>query len=486
MTVNLENFPVEDVLAFGAASTKYYLSTIMPDRFHAPFSKQHDEIFKLLDDPTKQRVAIAAPRGYGKTSTVTVGFASRSILYKTANFIVPISATADKAIMDGENLKRELEANDYIKAVFGSFKSREYSMKRWVTSNGVTVMPRGSGQQIRGSIEGYYRPDLILCDDLEEKEKVRSDEQRLKLKEWFFSDVCNSIDRHRKDWRIVVIGTILHEDSLLQNLLDDPEWESVRLEICDDDYHSKWPEFMTDEDVKKLAKSLRAQGLLDEFYREYRNMAVSTEDAVFSPEYFKYFEMPDLEKKRNIVYVILVDPAKTVKLHSAESAVVGVGIDLESARIYVCDISADRFYPDQLYEQIFLMRAKLRAQVIGVEVTSLNEFITQPLRNEIVKRRVPCELLELQARGQKESRVAALAPYYRQGYIHHNSNVCGPLEAQLMSFPRSARWDVMDAFAYIIEVLDKGSMFFEPQDVDGFDIPPETHLEPLEEWRTFH
>lgn len=462
-------------------STKTSASVMFPERFHRPFSKLHDEIFELLDDPTKQRVAIAAPRGFGKTTIDTIAYPAKKILFREKKFIVPISATATSAVMQGENLKDELKSNVDINALFGEMKSDQFSKEQWVTSTGTMVMPRGAGQQVRGILYHRYRPDLIICDDLETSEGVRSEEQREKLLDWFLEDVCNSVDRGSKDWKIVVVGTVLHEDSLLVHLLDDPEWASIQLSICDDDLNSNWPDFMTTKEIKKLHASFKHKGKLDSFYREYRNIPVSTEDATFRQEYFKSYDEGNLKesgKDKNFANVVIIDPAKTVKLHSADSAIVGIGVDRESQRIYFRDCVAERLYPDELYNEAFDMVQRLNARILAIEVTSLNEFIVQPIKNEMRKRGIHPIFMELKARAKKEDRVAQLVPFYRQGYIYHNSSCSGKLETQLMSFPRSKKWDVMDAFAYIVEVLELDQYYFDPIDQDDED--PEAEYEDLE------
>ena len=223
-----------DILARSYLSTKVFGKTFLPERFYRPFGSIHEKIFDLIDDDSKQQVAIGAPRGTGKTSLVNFALAAKHILYKKTDFIVTVSMSAKHAIMQAENLKYELETNLLIKKVFGSQKSGNWSKEEWVTKDGIMMLPRGAGQQVRGMLHRNSRPGLILVDDLEDPEHLDSSEQRMKKKEWFFADVCNSIDRGSKDWRIIVIGTILHEDSLLVNLIDDPDWDSINLPLCDD------------------------------------------------------------------------------------------------------------------------------------------------------------------------------------------------------------------------------------------------------------
>ncbi|MBT7080236.1 MAG: hypothetical protein HN929_02015 [Chloroflexi bacterium] len=457
---------LDNILAPCLDSTKATAKVFFDEAFNLPFSSLHEEIFRILDDDNIKQAVIAAPRGFGKTSICTKAYPAKRLLFREKKFIVPISATATKAIMDSENLKRELLYNSSITEVFGDLKSDHWTKDQWTTSTGTMVFPRGAKQQIRGILHGRHRPDLIIADDLEDPKSVMNEDLRAELQDWWFSDVCNSVNRARDDWKIVVIGTVLHEDSLLVKLIEDPDWYSVQLSICDDDYHSNWPDFISDEGVKQLRDAHKRRGQLDLFYREYRNMPVSTEDATFKPEYFKYYEEADIADNKRIENVILVDPAKTVKMHSAESAVVVVGIDRTSSRLYVRDVISAKMHPDTLYNEIFAAISRYNCHVVGVEVTSLNEFITQPIKNESQKRGVPFELIELKARAKKEDRIAALVPYYRQGYVYHNQTCTGGLERQLMSFPRSRLMDIMDCFAYVVELLDVGNRYFEPPDME--------------------
>src|SRR5574343_732684 len=241
----IEDQGLKDLLKKCYKNTKIASKTFFPERFTRQFTVDHDLIFDLLDDDSKQKVAIAAPRGFGKSTTVDLAYPEKKILFQEKKYVITVSNTADLAVERAEDLKIEITSNPVLTGLFGPMESNNFSMKGWVTSTGIKVLPRGAGQQVRGRLHLGSRPDLIIVDDLEDSESVRSEDQRKKLKEWFFSDLVNSVDRAKNDWKIVVIGTILHEDSLLMNLLDDPDWHSARLQLCDENYNSRWPSFMS-------------------------------------------------------------------------------------------------------------------------------------------------------------------------------------------------------------------------------------------------
>jgi len=463
---------LEETLVRCYNSTEVFCKTIYPEVFDLPNSSHiHRKIYDVLDDPTERRVLIVAPRGIGKSSIIQLGFPSKQILFRESRFIVPISYSAAHSVSRSENLKRHLTQDALIKSLFGDMRSDVFSKEMWVAEvddgDGnkyrCGILPRGVGQQVRGLLFDDDRPDLILVDDIEHPENMPSEDQRKKYWEWFHADVCNSIDRGKKNWRIIVIGTLLHQDSLIAKLMDDPEWTTVHLEICDDSYKSLWPEFISDEEIEKMVEGHRRRGTLHIFYKEYRNICQADETATFKEEYFHpYSEIERMPSKDpNVENVVLVDPAKTVEVHSAETGIVGVGYNGVSNEWLVRDVVAAKLHPDEIYEEAINMCERIDAKILGIEVTSLNEFVTYPFRNELLRRGLGhIEFIELKARGKKEERVKALIPFYRQGLVKHNIACCGPLEAQLMGFPRSRRWDLMDALAYMVELLEKGERYF--------------------------
>ena len=508
---------LELIISQCAISTRMTALTFFPERFYMPFADEvHGKIFDLIDGP-EQKVAIAAPRGYGKTSIVALALMARWILFNYTGFIVYINKSHDAASLQTENLRRELVTNKVIKAFFGNFKQREankaefdevFSKKAWVAFN-TLVWPRGAGQQVRGVLFKNDRPGLIVIDDLEDPELVETEEYRDRQYQWLYADVIKAVPRigpQAKNWKIVYIDTLKHEAAILQKLIDSSDWASVRLEACDDNFKSTAPGFISDEDIKKEWEQHVSAGQTDVFFRELRNLPISTKDSAFRTEYFHYYNIPfggirkegdveildvDIQQDRNIETVVILDPAKTVKIHSAESAIIGIGIDLASAKVYVRDIISEKMYPDEIYTALFGMAQRLGAKVLGIEETSLNEFIKQPIKNEMFKRGTFYELIWLKARGgmKKEHRIKELVPYYRLGYIYHNASCAGikKLEQQLLMFPRSALWDLMDAEAYLIEMLELGERYFSPEENtndDEAEYKDIQYEECISNWRT--
>ncbi len=471
-------------------------------RFSAPFSKRHDELFEVWDDSKVKKILITAHRGWGKTSIFGYGAPSQSIVFQKYPFIVYVGATLEGgALLQTENLKKELVSNSMISATIGKIKTVDttFSKMMWETSNGSLVLPRGRGQQVRGVLHGDERVNLIIIDDLEDRDSIGSRAAVDETERYFRADLENTVDLYEGNWRIVVIGTILSHDTLLNRLREDSSFVCLDFPICDEKTMvTFWPGHITNEFIKEKYKELSDAHKLDIWAREFLNKPAVIEAAAFKKEYFRYFS--DIEgqldddgkecfhinfrEEYDLDTFILIDAAKTTNQHSCLTAIVGITVIFNKTgnRILIRDVVNERLLPDEIYTKAFEMADRLGASVIGYEITGLNEFIRQPFNDAMFKRGKIYQLVELKARkgeGEfsaknrgKEGRVAALAFYYRIGAVYHNvTGVCQELEGQLLDFPLAKDWDIMDATAYIIQMLEFGGRVMEePREVSDMDM----------------
>jgi len=481
-----------------AYNTKMYAKKFIGDQVESDFSTLHDKMFDVLDDPDANKLLIVAPRGIGKTTFARIK-AMQAITYRRYNFILYISSSGDIAMEHTEHIKKTLQTNKYITSIFGPPSISEhgyketFSKKHWVAYGNICVMPRGVGQQVRGLNWFSYRPDLVIIDDLENSELVNSDEQRMKLQKWFNTDLLKTESRYgNRRTKFVYIDTIKHEDSLIYQLMESGEWKMVDTEnnvlaICDENFKSFDPNYITDKELKETYDVHVKAGNADHFYSEYMNIPISLKDAVFKKESFRYFnecgsylEITDDKTNRtkqiivrNLMTVVLVDPAKTANMFSADSAIVTVSIDRESHKIFVRDIYAGKIKPDELYDKMFDAVLMYNAKFLAVEVTGINEFISQPIKNNMTMRNIYPIFIELKATKNKELRISsALSVPYKQGQIYHNKSNCISLENQLIMHPKSKRKDIIDALANIVQVIEDQNIYFLSDDESDFSHDP--------------
>lgn len=445
-------------------STKVACKVMFGRRFYREFSPKHDELFEAIDDETVRKLLVTAFRGCGKTTIFTIVTAATRALFGKSHFVLPLGCTATHSEHLSENLKNELLGNRVVSSMFGPIKSSMFSREIWRIKDGAFIMPRSHGQQIRGLIEDIWRPDLVIFDDLEDERYIKNEEHRAEIEDWFWASVLKLFDEGLggPNWRIMGVGTILHEDCLLTHLAENQDWVHIDLPLCDDSFKSYWPAYMTDDMVMKEVESHRRDHKMHIFYRERMNKPVGAETQRFRSKYFKYYEETEEELNKNIdnEHVVIVDPAKTTKLKSAETGIVGLTLNRKLCRIYVRDCVAEKMEPEEVYRRSFNMCEMINSNTIAVEVTSLHHFIMHPFENEAIKRGLPIDFVELNAVGKKEDRIEALIPYYSQGYMYHHPTACGRLETQLLSFPKSRLWDLMDPLAYIVKLMREYERYF--------------------------
>lgn len=472
---------LQDILMEGYIHTDIFAKTFFPEIFELPFGDLHRQIFEAIDSPDP-KVVVAAPRGIGKTSIAGV-YAAKKIVYRDSHFITYISNSATSAEMQTENIKSNIRSNKALKDLFGDIKSSPYSdgndyfsKKTWIANGYSIVLPRGSGQQIRGLNWIRFRPDIFVIDDLEDTDTLDNETIRQDRKIWFFGDVLKAKPIGGKPYKFIYIDTVKHEDSLIEELLDSDGWTSLRLSICDDNYQTLVPEFKSQEELDAELADHRKRHIMDVFARENQSIPISKEAASFKSEYFRYYRedsAPFIKRRPYIENVVIADPSKTSNPSNAQSGIIAWGVDVESNALYLREARGEYYHPEQLYADIFETALKYNARVIGLEVTGLNEFITYPFRNEMMRRGLNFEILELKARkgegefsgvgGGKKGRISSLIPLYRQGLVYHNEVGCGAYERQILGFPKSKLWDIMDGAAYIVEILEKGLRYFAPR-----------------------
>ena len=146
-------------------------------------------------------------------------------------------------------------------------------------------------------------------------------------------------------------------------------------------------------------------------------------------------------------------------------------------RLYLRYAMGERLHPDDIFDRGITLCQQYNTSVVGIETTGSKEFITYPFTNEIIRRGLNLEVIELNARkgqgefsgigGGKKMRISSLISYYRRHLIWHEETMANAFESQLMAFPRGKRVDIIDAGAYITEMLDVGGRFFMPADIDN-------------------
>jgi predicted phage terminase large subunit-like protein len=414
----------------------------------APF---HREIFQIIEDPKIELAVIVAFRGSAKSTIVTTASVLWSILGSPQNkFVIILSQTEQKARQHLQNIKMELENNEVLRKDLGPFdeeKNQWGSTALIIKKFNAKIMISSSEQSIRGMRFMENRPDLIIIDDIEDIDSVKTQEGRNKTSDWLTGEV---LPARGKKSKVIIVGNLLHEDSLLKRLQEKIEKGEVNgvykeYPIVDKNGNSLWPgRYPTPASIEEE----RIKTMDDiAWAREYLLKIIPKTNVVVRKEWIQYYdELPGPDSRYRYTGTG-VDLAISEKTSADYTAMV-------SGRIYSYDKNMKIYIlPNPINERMDFPTTVQRAKMLFctlktrlyVEDVGYQRSASQQLRAEgIYAEEVPTH-------GQdKESRLRLTTALIQSGRILFPKDACKELITQLLGFGTEKHDDLVDAFSILI------------------------------------
>ena len=423
----------------------------------------HFDIYKSLADNEQRRVAIAAPRGTAKSTTTSLIYPLWKAAFKPSGedlFIVIISESQTQSINFLSRIKYHLSHSDTFRELFGEMGPE--TAKRWtnndiILANGTRMIAVGTGQRVRGFIEGDTRPNLIIVDDFESELNAYTPEARAKNKKWMTEAVIPSLS---DDGKVVMIGTVISEDCFLYWIKNSKAWNVLWYSIWDDDEESLWPERFPHERILQIKEEFASIGNLNGFYQEYMNIAQSPDNAPFKPEWIHLhhndFEIRNgqgclvkkVDDEEKIIPVDVytgVDPASSLSVRADYFVIATIGVDHENNK-YVIDIFRNRISPSEQPQRIIDTYVKYKPRRMKIETTGYQEALRVGVR-DIMKEKglyIPGIEKGVKPRTRKSERLLSMVPMFARGQFYFRPEDIKP-QQEFLSYPRGKHDDVMDA-----------------------------------------
>jgi predicted phage terminase large subunit-like protein len=206
-----------------------FIREFFPHHFRGRFSAMHSRFCDMEAKPDRRGAmeVIAAPRGNCKTTFKVLIKVIHSIVYNYHPFILVLGFSSSEAKDKVKDIRDELATNQRLIEVYGQLATLKMAEKDFITTNGVRITARGRGGQVRGLKFRQFRPSLIIADDVESLEGVNTPEQRKKTEDWFSKDVVGSGGADGKT-DVIMVGTVLHKEGLLNTLMQRPGWNAQK------------------------------------------------------------------------------------------------------------------------------------------------------------------------------------------------------------------------------------------------------------------
>lgn len=422
------------------------------------------------------KVAIAAPRLHAKSTAVSLAYVLASVCFRERSYVLLISDTIAQATQFLADIKRQLIDNEKIKALF---KIKEFTKD---TEDDVIVLcedghefriaAKGSEQKMRGLKWNSKRPDLIVGDDLENDEIVLNKDRRDKFKRWFYGAVIPCLAIHGV---IRIVGTILHEDSFLNNLMPNEwdkrtvvtplktykkdvsrgEWLSLKYRAHSDDFtHILWPENYNKDWFVSKRQDFLERGLPDVYSQEYLNIPIDESIAYFKTTDFLAETLED--RKLRLNYYIAADLAISKESQADYSVFVVAGLD-ENRTLHVRQVIRERLDGREIVDTIMQLHKVYEPQIFGIEEMQVSKSIGPFLREEMAKTGIYPSIVPLKHNGKdKIARARSIQARMRAKTVKFDKSAdwYPPYEDELKKFPRGTKDDQVDASAYLGMMLD--------------------------------
>lgn len=468
----MENFDLKGKLSQNAIFWGHWY---FPHHFRKDSPPFH---FKIIDEAQKHLfLAIGAPRESSKTTILGFLYPMHLICNKKCHFIVVLTSVYTKSCNILDTIKYELKYNQKIIEDYDISIPKDAegdSIIRHPDGFETRILCKGRDQigDIRGEKFGAYRPDLILIDDIEDDKMVENPDRRIELQNLF--DQVIMFAGEEGVTQIIVIGTILHDDSQLSKLLTIGQYKQFRkllFKARNEDKGEKKSLWVEKWSVKDLDKK-EAQDPVS-FAKEMQNDPVSGRRAKFHREDFRYWKI------ENMNYVLMGAENEVISRGELSTCKAAIACDLaweekrENDYSVIlpafltpnADILVDSYIcqkglrPDEMEEVIFSMEQRLKSITkspvyIGFEKAKLEKVMTWLLKIAMRKRNYYLNLKELQWDMDKIQRIVTrLQPRYTQHVIYHKHGM-GELEHQLLRVPSGVHEDLPDALQGVVQLLE--------------------------------
>lgn len=414
----------------------------------------HKEILDLISDKNNRRIGVIAPRGHAKSTTVDMTYPLWAGCFEQEEFVVIISDTYTQAAEFINALKDEFENNPKIKWLFGNMKGDDWQDGEFVLSNGIKYAAKGSGMKIRGIRHRHTRPTLMIFDDIENDENIKSAEQRQKLYHWFTKAAIPALAR---GGRAVVIGTILHFDSLVNKVMKQQDvfksWQTrVFYAITteeDGTERALWSEHRSLEKLRAMRDDPSDQDFIGSitFAQEYQHKPFSEEDAIIQPDWIKECEPSQVpDKHTRLARVLTIDPAASERQTADFTAMIVADLYTDG-NVYIRAIRNQRTSPSVTADTVRELDEIYKPQVIGIEKGALGLVFRDLLEG--------LPVIGLEPDKDKVRRLLAVSRFFEAGRVYTVKNIQNgqAFREQLIEFPKGTHDDMVDAAAYAVRLL---------------------------------
>lgn len=424
---------------------------------------EHDWIF------ARCREVQASPNGHldlwarehYKSTILTFGLTVQDILNDPETTVGIFSHTRPIAKGFLRQIKRELEGNEWLKALFPEilYASPKAESPKWSEDEGIIVKrqsnPKEATVEAWGLVDGQPTSKhfkKLLYDDVVTRESVTTPDMIQKTTEaWELSSNLGSDGGQER-----YAGTRYHfNDTYSEILRRGAAIPRIHAATVDGTVDGE-PVLLSRE---SLEKKRRDQGPYTFSSQQLLN-PVADEAQGFKSDWIQYYDQKGDGKAFN--RYILVDPANEKKKSSDYTSMFVVGLGLDE-NYYVLDIIRDRLNLTERADALFSLHKRWKPQRVGYERYGIMSDI-QHIQDRQARENYRFDIVELGGRLSKPDRIRRLIPLFETGRIYFPESIYRTdyegkttelvqafVEQEYKAFPVGLHDDMMDALSRMLD-----------------------------------
>ena len=313
----------------------------------------------------KPKYAIGIPRGFSKTIILKL-YVVWLILFSDRHFILVVCNTATHANNFIADVQDMLSCESIV-SIFGDWRAgleKDTQELKKFNFRGRNIILAGIGSE--GSVRGlnikYRRPDIVLMDDMQNREQAENPVVASGLFDWMLGTLMKAC--HPQKCVFIFVGNMYpFEGSILRKLKHSKEWVAFITGAILADGESLWPEHRSIEDLLSELAFDTEQGRPQLFFSEVMN---DEESGTVSG--IDVSRIPDCPSHLDISQAqggfIIIDPSLGKK--AGDDLAIGAFLVYDGTPVLV-ELEAGPFDPGTTIKKATFLAVKYSMQLIVVE-----------------------------------------------------------------------------------------------------------------------
>lgn len=431
----------------------------------------------------KPKYAIGIPRGFAKTIILKL-YVVWLILFSDRRFILVVCNTASHA----ENFIADVAdmlSNSNIVSIFGDWrgptgkpeKDRQELKKFHFRGKDIILAGIGSGGSVRGLNIKFRRPDIVLMDDMQNREEAENPDVASAMFDWMLGTLMKAC--HPQKCVFIFVGNMYpFQGSILRKLKHSKEWISFITGGILADGDSLWPEHRSIQDLLQELAFDTEQGRPQLFFSEVMNDEES--GTVSGIDVSKIPECPQhLDGAQAQGGMVIIDPSLGKK--TSDDVAIGAVLIFDGIPV-LREIDVGKFSPGATITKSTSLAAKYSMQLIVAEGVAYQATLAywftfiwtqMGIKGFIIGLVNPAGML-------KNARIVAMFKLLLSGKILLHKDVRSAVIYQITQFnPLKTKNvdDLLDILAYIYKVMEENEMHLPLMIMDNWqeEMPAASH-----------